>query len=99
MEILTGMWEKTKRIEEFWAKFQAGLGMAWERRKGELRCQAGGIYTVDPSLISKKKQGSKKKSLFKNKWKPLLAVPPCCFDANVLSICIHHPQWTVCIAI
>jgi len=70
--------------------------MAWERHKDKLRCQAGGIYIVHPSLISRKKKVVKN-SLFQNKQNPLLAVPPCCFDTTVAKHCIHHPWWTVLI--
>lgn len=63
-EILIHIWEKRKTEIR---NLKPGLQMISKRQKNKLRCQADGIYTMDPSLISKKITVSKKKILFKNK--------------------------------
>lgn len=46
------MSEEKDKIQEFEAKF---TNVKRKTKKKKLRCQADGIYAMDPSLISKKK--------------------------------------------
>lgn len=50
-EILIHMWEKGKTEIR---NLKPSLQMVREKQRNKLRCQADGIYTMDPSLISKK---------------------------------------------
>lgn len=64
-EILIQMWEKRKTEIR---NLKPSLQMVRKNQKNKLRCQADGIYTMDPSSISKKKNSkSKKFSLKPNK--------------------------------